>query len=171
MKMNLKNKDTLKEIAVYVFFGVLTTVVSMTTYFAVLWIGENAFSLSPESAGFNVVRVIAEILQWVFAVLFAFFTNKKWVFKNADDSLSTASQLIRFSASRLATLGLDAAITFGTVWILQAMAYEAVKIWFVNVTADLISKILASVVVVISNYVLSKIFVFKDKKKAPEDSR
>ena len=144
-------------------FGVLTTVVSMGTYFGVLWIGEYLLKLSPNDKIFNAVRVVAEILQWVLAVLFAFFTNKKWVFTNADDSVSTIQQLVRFSASRLATLGADALITFGTVWILLGVGYKEKILFGIPLSADLIAKLLASVVVVISNYVLSKLFVFKKK--------
>ena len=121
MDQNTKSKDTLHEIAVYLLFGVLTTGVSMATYFGTLWFGESIMLISPEAAEFNLIRIAAEILQWVLAVLFAFFTNKKWVFKNADSSVSTGAQLLRFSTSRLATLGLDALITLGTVWILQAL--------------------------------------------------
>lgn len=135
----------------------------MGTYFGTLWMGEYLLKLSPEDKIFNVVRVVAEILQWVLAVLFAFFTNKKWVFTNADDSISTTKQLVRFSASRLATLGADALITFGTVWILLGVGYREFSIWKIPITADIIAKLLASVVVVISNYVISKLFVFKKK--------
>ena len=161
MDQNTKSKDTLHEIAVYLLFGVLTTVVSMATYFGTLWFGESIMLISPEAAEFNLIRIAAEILQWVLAVLFAFFTNKKWVFKNADSSVSTGAQLLRFSTSRLATLGLDALITLGTVWILQALDYHDITLLGFTVSADLIAKLAASVVVVISNYILSKLFVFK----------
>lgn len=161
MDQKNKNKDNLHEIAVYLLFGILTTVVSMATYFGVLWFGESVMLISPENTKFHLVRIVAEILQWVLAVLFAFFTNKKWVFKDADSSVSTGTQLLRFSTSRLATLGLDALITLGTVGILQAVSYETVTLLGFAITADLIAKLLASVVVVISNYILSKLFVFK----------
>ena len=159
-----KNKEKLREIVVYLIFGVLTTAVGMGTYFGILWLGEHTLHISPDSTTFNAVRVVAQILHWVFAVLFAFFTNKKWVFTNAEDDVSTTTQLLKFSASRLATLGLDTAVTFGTVWILQALAYQTVSIIGIPFSTDLISKIAASVVVIVTNYILSKIFVFKDKK-------
>ena len=161
MDQKNKNKDNLREIAVYLLFGVLTTVVSMATYFGTLWFGERIMLISPDNAKFNLIRIVAEILQWVLAVLFAFFTNKKWVFKDADSSVSTGTQLLRFSTSRLATLGLDALITLGTVWILLALGYQAITLLGFAISADLIAKLAASVVVVISNYILSKLFVFK----------
>ena len=164
MESKIKNKERLREIIVYFIFGVLTTAVGMGTYFGILLIGEHVLNISPDSTAFNAVRVVAQILQWVFAVLFAFFTNKKWVFTNADKDVSTLSQLLRFSASRLATLGLDTLLTFGTVWVLQWLDYSAVTLVGITLSADLISKIVASAVVLISNYILSKIFVFKAKK-------
>ena len=159
----MKNKEKIREIIVYFIFGVLTTVVGMGTYFGILLLGEHALHISPESPEFNVVRVVAQILHWVFAVLFAYFTNKKWVFTNADNNVSTITQLTKFAASRLATLGLDTAVTFGTVWLLQALAYQSVSIIGIQISADLISKIAASAVVIVTNYILSKIFVFKNK--------
>ncbi len=168
--MNVKNKGALREILVYMFFGTLTSAIALITYFGILWLGESVLLIPPESKSFNAIRVAAEILQWAIAVLFAFVTNKKWVFKNADDSMSTLNQLARFSASRLVTLGVDAAITFGTVWILQGLDYHDVSLVFLGLdsivlSADFIAKMLASVVVVISNYVLSKLFVFKSTAK------
>lgn len=168
MIMKEKNNDTLREIIVYTIFGILTTVVGMGTYFLILAFGEYVLKMSPDEASFNVVRVIAQILHWVFAVLFAYFTNKKWVFKNADDKMGTVEQLLRFAASRLLTLGLDTLSTFATVWILQALHYKAISLLgLLDLSADIISKIVASIFVIIANYVLSKLFVFKNK--APTD--
>ena len=167
MKLSLKENKKLRELIAYLIFGVLTTVVSMLIYFIILWAGEHLLALSPEGGAFYYVRIVAEILQWVGGVLFAFFTNKKWVFTEADQEVSTLKQLRIFAGSRLLTLGLDALLTFGTVWILQTAGYKEFTLTFIitlTVTADLISKIVAAVFVVISNYFISKIFVFKNKK-------
>ena len=167
MKLSLKENKKLRELIAYLIFGVLTTAVSMLIYFIILWSGEHLLLLSPEGGAFYYVRIVAEILQWAGGVLFAFFTNKKWVFTEADQEVSTLKQLRIFAGSRLLTLGLDALITFGTVWILQTAGYKEFALTFIitlPVTADLISKIAAAVFVVISNYFISKIFVFKNKK-------
>ena len=167
MKLSLKENKKLRELIAYLIFGVLTTAVSMLIYFIILWAGEHLLALSPEGGAFYYVRIVAEILQWVGGVLFAFFTNKKWVFTEADQEVSTLKQLRIFAGSRLLTLGLDALLTFGTVWILQTVGYKEFTLTFIitlTVTADLISKIVAAVFVVISNYFISKIFVFKNKK-------
>ena len=165
--MDQNKKKVLKELISYLFFGVMTTVVGLVTYFAILWLGEHALSIDPEDGKFYAVRITAQILQWVFAVLFAFYTNKKWVFTSADQDVNTWKQLLTFSSSRLVTLGFDTVITFGTVALLQAANYTPFEFNFIiklPITADLISKIAAAVVVIILNYVFSKLLVFKNKK-------
>ena len=103
------------------------------------------------------------MLQWIAGVLVAFFTNKKWVFNAGGTSTNeTARELGAFALGRVGTLGLDTLLTFGTVWILNAFNYVPFK-FILTFTADLWSKIVASVVVIISNYVISKFLVFKKK--------
>ena len=165
--MDQNKKKVIKELISYLFFGVMTTLVGFVTYFVIIWFGEKVMNLDPEGGVFYAVRIVAQILQWVLAVLFAFFTNKKWVFTSADKDVSTWKQLVTFSSSRLVTLGFDTAITFGLVAIMNAMNYQPFTFNFIiklSVTADVISKIVAAVVVIILNYVFSKLFVFKSKK-------
>ena len=152
-----------REIITYIFFGVITTLVSMGVYFAILLFAEKVINISPESASFNAFRLIAQILQWVAGVLVAFFTNKKWVFNaGGTTKKETASELVKFSLSRVGTLGLDTVITFGTVWLLNMLGYVPFKI-IITFTADLWSKVASSIVVIVSNYIISKFFVFKKK--------
>ena len=164
----MKNKDKMRELIAYLIFGVLTTAVGMGTYFVILWLGEHVWHISPETSIFNVVRVIAQILHWVFAVLFAFFTNKKWVFEvkgNEGEKLRMAS----FFGSRLFSLGCDSLVTFGVVFVLTAAKYKAFVLelplgFSLNLTSDFWAKLAAAVVVIIVNYLLSKFLVFKKKK-------
>ena len=103
----------------------------------------------------------------IIAVLFAFFTNKKWVFTDADRDVSTLKQLSVFAGGRLVTLGLDALVTFGTVALLQSAGYLEFTVNILislTVTADLIAELVASVIVVVTNYFISKLFVFKKAK-------
>lgn len=166
----MKNKGALRELSYFLFFGTLTTVIAWTVFFGVLWLGENVLLIPGDSNVFYTVRIAAQILQWIIAVLFAFTTNKKWVFKNADNSMPVLNQLMRFAAARLITLGIDASITFGTVWILQRLDYHDISLGFVgfenfSLSADFVAKMLASFFVLISNYVFSKLFVFKATKQ------
>lgn len=152
-----------REIIVYLVFGVLTTLVSMGVYFGILLFAEHACKISPNAPSFNGIRIIAQIVQWVAGVLVAFFTNKKWVFNaGGTTKRETANELYKFALGRVGTFGLDTLLTFGTVWILNALNYVPFK-FVLTFTADLWSKIVASIVVIISNYIISKFVVFKKK--------
>ena len=152
-----------REIITYIFFGIITTAVSMGVYFAILLFAEHIGKISPNESRFNTVRLVAQIIQWVAGVLVAFFTNKKWVFNaGGTTKRETMCELLNFSLGRIGTLGIDTALTFGTVWLLNALNYVPFK-FILTFTADLWSKIVASVVVIITNYVISKFFVFKKK--------
>lgn len=158
---NLFNKY--REIITYIFFGVVTTVVSMGVYFAILLVAEYIGNISPEEPVFNAIRLVAQIIQWVAGVLVAFFTNKKWVFNaSGTTKVETVRELSQFALARVGTLGLDTLLTFGTVWLLSALNYVPFK-FILTFTADLWSKIVASVVVIIANYLISKFIVFKKK--------
>ena len=152
-----------REILLYLIFGVLTTAVSFATYFLLF---HGGVSLLGETYAWH-VRVAAQILQWVAGVLFAFFTNKKYVFGDTNtESRHMWHKLGEFSLSRVATLLLDTALTFGIVALLHSIAYEAISLPIVNIplSADLIAKCVAALFVIVGNYVLSKLFVFRKAK-------
>ena len=152
-----------REIITYLVFGVITTAVSMGVYFAILAVAEHFVGVSPETPEFNVARLVAQILQWIAGVLVAFFTNKRWVFEAYGTTAGeTGRELLKFSLGRVGTLGLDTALTFGTVWVLEALGYVPFT-FILTFSADLWSKIVASVFVIITNYVISKFLVFKKK--------
>lgn len=158
---NLFNKY--REIITYIFFGIVTTVVSMGVYFSILLVAEYVGNISPEEPVFNAIRLVAQIIQWVAGVLVAFFTNKKWVFNaGGTTKQQTVRELSQFALARVGTLGLDTLLTFGTVWLLGALNYVPFK-FILRFTADFWSKIVASVVVMITNYLISKFIVFKKK--------
>ena len=144
-----------REVLMYLIFGVMTTVVGWSVYYAVLLGGRAIFEIpagETTSARYFVLYTVAQIIQWVCAVLFAFFTNRAWVFTDADKSTSLWKQLVPFAGGRVVTLGLDYVITIGLTLGLGALC-------------ELASKLVAAVVVIICNYVISKLFVFKKKKE------
>lgn len=152
----------------YLVFGVLTTLVGMGTYFVMLWAAETLFAVSPEAPSYHAVRGVAQVVQWVLAVLFAYVTNKKYVFRAGEGN--EKKRLGEFFIARLFTLGLDTVVTFGTVLLLSAAGYVAVESNFgflpfsIEFSADFWSKVAAAVVVIVANYVLSKFFVFRQKQ-------
>ncbi len=130
-----------KEIINYVIVGGLTTVVSLGVYYICVFT-----FLNPENA---LELQIANVLSWIAGVAFAYFTNRKYVFNsNNPNKLKEAAM---FTLSRLVTLVLDMLIMGLGVSILKFN--------------DKIVKLISQVVVVIGNYIFSKLFVFKKADK------
>lgn len=120
----------------YLIIGALTTVVSVLSY--------ALFSKS-----LNINYIASNVLSWIVAVLFAYFTNRWFVFHSK--STQKLKEFISFTASRVATLILDT--------LLMILFVEKIKL------DDMIAKLIVQVVVVIGNYILSKLLVFKTNKK------
>lgn len=143
-----------KEIVMYLVFGVLTTLVSWGTY--ALFV--NTFGMSV---------MFGNILSWIFAVAFAFVTNKLWVFDSKQWGAKILIQeLCSFIASRGITgvleivgVPLIAAAGFDTIFysLLEKMSVNHSLLY----TDGIYSKISVAIIVVILNYVLSKLLVFK----------
>lgn len=126
-----------KEIVMYIIFGFLTTIISILTYYIL-----TITFLNPNN---NLQLQIANILSWIAGVTFAYFTNRKYVFHSSNDNkLLEASQ---FVGSRIITLILDMLIMGIGVTVL---AFN-----------DKIIKIISQIIVIILNYIFSKLFVFK----------
>ena len=126
-----------KEIIMYGIFGAGATLINIV-----------AFYLLHTVAGMALVP--ANIIAWVLAFIFAFVTNKLWVF----ESKSWAGEIVLkeflgFFAARLFTLVLDTAL----MWLLVEKLH-----W-----NDLLSKVIVNVIVIVVNYVASKLWIFKDK--------
>ncbi len=146
-----------KEILMYLIFGVLTTVVSWGTY--TLFV--NGCKMSVFWANF---------VSWVCAVTFAYITNKLWVFNSKSWEVRfVIKEAVSFFASRGAT----GVIEIVCVPLLVKTSFDnlfynlfekmgvGVKILF---TDGIYSKIVVSFIIVILNYVFSKLIVFKNKK-------
>lgn len=125
-----------KEIINYLIVGVLTTVVSLVVYY-----GAVLLFLDPNDA-FQLQ--VANVLSWIAAVTFAYFTNRKYVFESENTNM--LKEAGKFYLSRVSTLLMDMAIMFVGVTIL---AFN-----------DKIVKLVVQVVVIVANYVFSKLFVF-----------
>ncbi len=138
-----------REIISYIFWGAMTTAVSFVTYslFTLLF---TAF-LDTASAVF-----IANVLSWVFAVLFAFATNKLWVFKSKSFEKSVVlPEFLKFLSSRIATGVIEMAGL--PLLVLLGLGGELFGI------EGLLAKLVINVVVIILNYVFSKLLIFKNK--------
>lgn len=163
-----------REIILYLVFGVLTTVVGFGTYFLIMAGAEHILGLPMDdetSITYLTVYVTAQIIQWVAAVLFAFFTNRKWVFTEADRSKgSFGRQLILFAGSRVASFLLDLGVTYGCTLLLAMWITKNPVILGIELTPGVIAKLVAAVLVIIANYVLSKLIVFRKATSKPEEN-
>lgn len=128
-----------QEIIKYLIFGVLTTIVSLVTYYLLVFT-----ILNPN----NPIQLqIANIISWITCVTFAYITNRKYVFNSQNRNIT--SEIIKFYSSRLTTLFIDILIMFIFVTVLHFN--------------DKIIKLIVQFIIIILNYILSKILVFKKK--------
>lgn len=134
-----------KEIINYLIFGGLTTVVNLVVKYALL------FTIFDAS---NSIQLqISIIISWISAVLFAYFTNRKFVFES--ESPKKLKEFISFVVARISTLLLEMLIMWFFVTLLKLNSDLYV----------LIFTMIAQIVVVIGNYIFSKLFVFKKTDK------
>ena len=163
-----------REIINYLVFGVLTTFVGWAVYFAVLTGGKTVAGIpaeQTEGGKYLLVYTVAQIVQWIAAVLFAYFTNRRWVFTDSDKNAKMLPQLGLFAAGRLATLGLDYVVTLFGGMALSAMMprMNSVAMLGRNVNLNEIgAKVVAAVIVIAGNYVFSKLLVFRKKQEKDE---
>ena len=129
-----------KELINYLIFGGLTTIVNFICYY-----------IFARMIGID--EVISSALSWFFSVLFAYITNKMFVF---DSKTKGIKNLIRECISFFL-----ARILSGILCDIGSFALM-VKVFNIN---DIISKIITQVMVVIVNYIFSKFLVFKKKSK------
>lgn len=128
----------------YLVFGVLTTAVSLAFYYGTLFLLRNFNSISKTGGA-----VISTVLKNVSGILFAYFTNRGIVFGSKAKGRRKFAEFAKFTASRLATFGLDMLLTGVMVDIMDV--------------SPKITGALTTVIVIILNYVLSKVFVFVKK--------
>lgn len=124
-----------KSIILYLICGVLTTLVNIVTYYL----------------GFNVLKIRnipSTVIAWILSVMFAFITNKRYVFESKVSNVKGKLQeMISFYGCRLITGGMDVLIMF-----------IAVDCFHMN---SMIWKIISNIIVVIINYIVSKLIIFK----------
>ena len=135
------------EVLSYLFFGVATTVVSVVSRMLCYELTGN--------------ELLATITGDILGILFAFLTNDTIVFKQARSGWP--SRLIKFFTARLATMGLNLLLTF-----IFVTSFPQIIGQFVNNNIKMVNTIetfIAQVLIIVLNYVFSKIFVFKNKEK------
>lgn len=128
-----------EELFNYLVVGGLTTVVSMALFYGCVWTvldGTDAVQLQ-----------IANVISWSGAVLFAYVTNRRFVFHSRETNI--LREMSSFVLSRLLTLLLDMGVMFLLATVMKA-DYN-------------LSKLVSMVLVTVGNYVISKLLVFRGK--------
>ncbi|MFI3170220.1 MAG: GtrA family protein [Faecalibacterium sp.] len=138
-----------EEVIRYLFFGVLATALNIVIY--------TLFNLC---FGYAFANGIGNVIDNVICILFAYFTNRAFVFQSKTQGAAARKEFLQFVGCRIGTLVADAAIMYGCGTVLGELFVPAdyLGIWGIGV------KILANIVVVVLNYILSKLIVFKAKE-------
>ena len=124
-----------REVILYLVFGVLTTVVSISSYYIC-------------SEILNIHYLVSNIISWVLSVIFAYFTNRVWVFESKSENISDIlKEMFTFVNCRL----LSGVIDMATMFVLVGAIH-------IN---DMYAKVFTQFIVVVLNYVFSKLIVFK----------
>ena len=140
-----------KQLILYIIFGGLTTVINIVGYYL----------LSPLFA--ENLKVLATIIATVISIIFAYITSKIFVFESKDNSNKAFwVEMGSFFAARGLSLALDALVIWIMVDNLKYVGY-LFSIFTIEVTQDLVIKIVLNVFIVFINYILSKFFIFKNK--------
>jgi putative flippase GtrA len=138
MKEQMLDQKKIKEIVLYLFFGGIA-----------FFLNIGLFILFNKALGIS--ELIANVFCWILCVLFQFFTNRTWVFEGkTEDAVAFWKQMLSFFGGRLFTLLVEEVILAVFVTWLK---------W-----DSMIVKLAAQVIVIVLNYVISKLFVFKKEE-------
>lgn len=130
-----------EEVIRYLIFGVLTTLVNLIVKYLLL------FTLLDAK---NVLELqIAVIISWIVAVIFAYVTNRKFVFMSKNKKIF--KELVNFLSSRVVTLLMEMIFMWFFVSLLKLNSNDYVVFF----------SIISQFLVIIGNYIFSKLFVFK----------
>lgn len=127
-----------KSLISYAFFGVCTTAVNVISYYIFISIT-------------GISNVVSTVIAWFLAVLFAYITNKLWVFESKSfERRVLVKEILAFFGCRLTTGVLDVVVMYMAVDVIHSNG----TIW----------KIISNIIVIIINYIASKLVIFKKSK-------
>lgn len=138
-----------RELIIYIIVGGLTTVVNYIIHFGLRFLGANYY--------------IALSIAWLGAVLFAYVANRIFVFESKTKGKAQIKEFALFIFARVFSYGLELLISF----IFIDLAHADSFVWqpdFIDAVipmGELIVKTVAQVVIVLSNYIFSKLVIFK----------
>lgn len=140
-----------REMVTYIIFGVLTTIVNLVAFFLI------DKALGKERFFGEQNYLISQVIAWVIAVVFAYITNKIWVFNSKSWKIKTVLyEFVTFTGARLFSFGVE---TAGMVLFVEKLG-----------VGTGLSKIVMSIVTVILNYIFSKLIIFRKKDKQSKNT-
>ena len=151
LKRLKEEKPRLYEAASYLFFGALTTLVNWLVYVGLTsLLGLDAH---PRGSGqYQVIANVSQAVAWVLSVLFAFFTNRRWVFTGASGKGGLLRELWLFFTSRALGFALFDVLLFNV---------------FLVFMGDRPAKLIMNVFVIVFNYFASRFVVFRKRAASP----
>lgn len=146
--MNLIKKLANKETVLYLIFGVLATVLNIVLFYLFI----NIWKMSTG---------LGNILDTIICILFQYFTNRIWVFESKNNGKEAIKEFIQFILARGLTAIIDQIFVVVGVdfFVAKYVSYSQQGIFSVGI------KILSNIIVIVLNYIFSKLFVFNKKKQ------
>lgn len=152
-----------KEPIMYIIVGGLTTVVSFLTQFLAHLIGADTKTISADGITLSSIQalmnegstMLATVISWVCSVTFAFFANKILVFESKEKGRGFIREFISFYAARIFTFGVELLSMFIFV---ELLLFDEMAV-----------KLAVQIMILILNYVFSKLIVFRKKKEKTEN--
>ena len=163
-----------KQLLLYLLFGVLTSVCSLLACYLTLKFGVLVFhDEKGEPTAF--LDILGSTTQWIVGVLIAFITNKRWVFVDAEHGgRATAKQFGAFAGARVVTYFLEVVLNLALIAVLEFLHYRTPTFPLfgkeIAISARVWAKAFAAVAVVIANYFISKLFIFRKKRNELDES-
>ena len=134
-----------REQILYLFFGALTTAVNTITFFFL--------------RKTNITPAIANIIALVISILFAYFTNRKWVFQSHTTGKNLMTEAISFFSARALTAIVDELLV---VALIEQRPFQSIP---ATPLADTIIKVIINIIIILLNYIFSKRVIFAQKNK------
>ena len=146
--MSLIKKLANKETVLYLIFGVLATVLNIVLFYLFI----NIWKMSTG---------LGNILDTIICILFQYFTNRIWVFESKNNGKEAIKEFIQFILARGLTAIIDQIFVVVGVdfFVAKYISYSQQGIFSVGI------KILSNIIVIVLNYIFSKLFVFNKKKQ------
>lgn len=143
--MSLIKKLANKETVLYLIFGVLATVLNIVLFYLFI----NVWKISTG---------LGNIIDTIVCILFQYFTNRIWVFESKNNGKEAIKEFIQFILARGVTAIIDQIFVVVGIdfFVAKYVIFSQQKVFSIGI------KILSNIIVIVLNYIFSKIFVFKE---------